>query len=77
MNTTVPDKNRPEWQQILTGEIEHDYKNYVLQTRIHQLRKDINYRTKTLDEAVTELYNLCAKYALAVQSDFKQIFKTW
>ena len=77
MVITIPAKNRAEWKQIIIGEIEHSYKNYVLQTKIHQLRKDVNTKRVTVDDAINELYELCSKYSLAVQTDFKQIFKTW
>ena len=77
MAITIPEKNRAEWKKIITGEIEHKYKNYVLQTKIHQLRKDISYKKISIDDAINDLYELCSKYALAVRNDFKQIFKTW
>ena len=77
MAITIPPKNRAEWKQIITGEIEHKYKNYVLQTKIHQLRKDISSQKISIDNAVDNLYELCSKYALAVRNDLSQIFKTW
>jgi len=77
MEITIPEKNRSEWKKMITGEIEHKYKNYVLQIKIHQIRKDINRGKKTIEDAIDELYELCSKYALAVQSDFRQIFKEW
>lgn len=77
MDKKIPDKSRPEWEKITTGEIEHNYKNFVFQTKIHQMRKDIRDGKISIDQAVDELYQLCSKYAVAVQSDLKKIFKTW
>ena len=77
MAITIPSKGRVEWKKIITGEIEHKYRNYVLQTKIHQLRKEISYNKITINKAIDDLYELCSKYARAVQVDFKQIFKTW
>lgn len=77
MSITIPDKSRAEWRKIITGEIEHTYTNYVLQTKTHQMRKDVKANKMTVDKAIDDLYNLCLKYALAVQTDFKKIFKTW
>lgn len=77
MTKTIPSKSREEWKKIITGEIEHSYKNYVLQMKIHQIRKEISYENKTINQAIDDLYKLCTKYALAVQPDFKEIFKTW
>lgn len=74
---TIPPKDRAEWRKIITGEIEHEYKNYVLQAKIHQMRKDLSYKKITINHATDELYELCLKYALAVQLDCKQIFKNW
>jgi len=77
MTTPVPPKERPEWGQMIMGEIEFSYRNYVLQTQIHQMRKEIKRGKITLAEAIDDLYALCAKYALAVRMDFKEIFKNW
>lgn len=77
MAVTIPSKNRPEWKQMIVGELNHQYRNYVLQTKIHQMRKDMKAGTLTIEQAVDDLYSLCSKYALAVQTDFKVIFKTW
>jgi len=76
-NTSIPPKDRPEWEKMITGEIEHSYINYVLQARTYQMRKDIASGRLTIQEAIDELYKLSSKYSLAVQNDFKLIFKTW
>ncbi len=76
-NLTIPSKERVEWKHIVTGVIQHDYRNYVLQMKIHQAQKDVASKKISTDEAVGQLYDLCSKYAFAVQYDFKTIFKTW
>ena len=76
-NVTIPPKSRAEWSRLISGEIDHKFKNYVLQIRIYQMRKDISMGRLTLEAAVTQLYELCCKYTLAVQADCKDIFKTW
>lgn len=73
----IPPKERPEWVQMILGEIPHSYKNYVLQVRTYQLHKEIVSGKITQSEAIDDLYALCSKYALAVQHDFRMIFKTW
>jgi hypothetical protein len=77
MNITLPPKERPEWIEMVSGNLQHNYKNYVLQTRTYQLQKEVASGKKTQQQAIDELYELCAKYVLAVQPDFKIIFKTW
>jgi hypothetical protein len=73
----LPDKSRNEWRQIILGEIDYDFKNYVLQVQLHQIRKDIRSGKLGVEEAIDQIYNLCSKFPLAVQRDFKHIFKTW
>lgn len=73
----LPPKSRIEWSKLISGEIEHKFKNYVLQIRIYQMRKDISLGKMTLLTAVDQLYEICCKYSLAVQADCKEIFKTW
>ena len=67
-NVTIPPKSRAEWSKLISGEIDHKFKNYVLQIRIYQMRKDISMGRLTLDAATTQLYELCCKYSLAVQA---------
>ncbi len=74
MALTIPEKNNPKWRKILTGEIEHKYENYVFQTKIHQLRKDVKTEKVSIDDAVNDLYELCVKYATSIQTDLSQIF---
>lgn len=77
MSIKIPDINRPEWGDIILGNIECEYANYVLQTNIHQLKREVKQNKKTLDLAVGELFELCSKYAVPVQSDLKKIFISW
>jgi hypothetical protein len=74
---TIPPKTRPEWGKLITGQIEHQYQNYVLQTKTYQMHKDVKNGILSKEQAIDDLFTLCNKYALAVQNDFKQIFKTW
>ncbi|OQX98251.1 MAG: hypothetical protein B6I24_05770 [Bacteroidetes bacterium 4572_128] len=73
----IPDKNRPEWKKMISGEIAHNYKNYVLQMQTTQMRRYIKNKKLTYDEAVNKLYILSYKYSRAVKSDLEQIFKIW
>lgn len=76
-SVTLPPKNRQEWQQMISGEINYRYSNFVLQMQLTQVQKDIKNKKITMEEAIDRIYELCSKYVLAVQTDFKQIFKTW
>ncbi|MEO1655010.1 MAG: hypothetical protein AAFU64_15790 [Bacteroidota bacterium] len=72
-----PDKGREEWKQIVTAQIEHRFQNFVLQMKIAEYKQKIELGLMTVSEAVDDMYELCSKYALAVQNDFKEIFKEW
>jgi hypothetical protein len=76
-NLTIPPKDRIEWKQIVTGALKHNYQNYVLQMKVHQACKDVASQKVTVNEAIDSLYGISLKYALAVQTDFTTIFKTW
>ncbi|MBO7141696.1 MAG: hypothetical protein J6V76_01100 [Bacteroidales bacterium] len=76
-SSAIPSKSRPEWAKLITGEIQHEFKNYVLQLRIYQIRKDIEHGRTTVEKSLDSLYELCMKYSLAVRADFKEIFKSW
>lgn len=76
-NITIPPKTRIEWAKLISGEIDYKFKNYVLQIRIYQMRKDISMGKLTLNAAIDQLYELCQKYSLAVQVDCKAIFGKW
>lgn len=74
---TIPPKSRPEWRQLVRGELSHTFKNYTLQMKVHQCSQFIKEGKLLEQKAIDDLYGLCEKYALAVREDFKSIFKTW
>ena len=74
---TIPSINREEWGKMITGKIKHQYQNYVLQIQLNSLKRQVSNQEISLKEAIKQIYDLSLKYALAVQSDFKQIFKAW
>jgi len=74
---TIPPRDREEWKMIVTGEIDHYFKNFVLQMKSTEYKRKIENGDLTLEEAMDDLYQLCEKYAIAVQNDFKIIFKEW
>jgi hypothetical protein len=75
--TSIPSIDREEWKKMITGEVVHNYRNFVLQLQLSQARKDVSTGKISLDEAVSKIHELCSKYAPSVKNDFMQIFKTW
>jgi len=55
----------------------HKFQNYVLQLKTVEYNRRISAGELTVQEAIDEMYELCDKYAVAVQNDFKHIFKEW
>jgi len=76
-NIEIPPKTRNEWRLMVTGEIEHTYKNYVLQMKIANARKNVMENTESIENAIDSIFVLCQKYSYAVYSDFVEIFKEW
>ena len=74
---TIPPKSRMEWRQLVTGRLQIEFKNYVLQMKVEQAKESIKNGTKTTEQAIDELHALCEKFALAVQIDCQKIFKQW
>ncbi len=74
---TIPPRDRKEWEMIVTGQIDHYFKNFVLQMKSNEYQRKIDRGVLTVEDATEDLYQLCEKYAIAVQNDFKEIFKEW
>lgn len=74
---TIPPKTREEWEQIVTDKLEHRFRNFVLQMKSAEYNKKISSGALTPEQAIDDMYQICEKYAAAVQIDFKQIFKEW
>lgn len=70
----IPDKTRPEWRKLVKGEIDCQFKNYVLQLKVTQISKEIQEGETDVESAVDQIFTLCKKYEKAVTTDMKQIF---
>ncbi len=70
----LPDKKRPEWKELVTGQKTVTLKNFVLQMKVTQAIKDIKAGKTTPEKAVDEIYELCSKYEKAVMPDMDAIF---
>lgn len=74
---SIPPITRKEWLDLLNGDIQHTFNNYVLQMRVYQAQKEIKEGKTSQAAALDDLYALCTKYSLTCQDDFISIFKTW
>ncbi len=72
----IPPKDRKEWRDLLTGQINVPLKNFFFQMKITQAKKLIEKDKLTVEDAVDELYNLCVKFSKAkyMDVDIQNIF---
>ena len=71
----VPPKNDPQWRALIKGELNIEFKNFILQLRVTQAQKDVQKDNMEIDQAIEEIHELCEKYLIVVQDDLKSIFK--
>lgn len=70
----IPDKNKPEWYDLVTGNKTWKLTNFVLQMKVNQSIKSIKENKATPEEMIKQIYDLCNKYEVAVKSDITNIF---
>ncbi len=73
----IPPKERKEWGEMIRGEINFYFKNFVLQMKVNRAEESLKAGERTEEELINDLHQLCEKYSIAVQSDMKKIFKEW
>lgn len=66
--------NRPEWNELVTGQRQFVFTNFVLQLKVDAARKSVAAGFTTVDKAVAEIQVLCLKYQKAVEPDMKRLF---
>ncbi len=71
----IPPVNHPSWKSLIKGDLTIEFKNYILQLRVTQVRKDVESGRISLEQAVVDIQALCDKYAIIVQEDIAAIFK--
>lgn len=72
----IPPKERKEWRDLLTGQINVPLKNFFFQMKITQAKKQVKKAKVTVDDAVDEIYELCVKFSKAkyMDVDIQNIF---
>ena len=71
---TIPGKERKEWRNLLTDQLDVKLENYVLQMQVNQAKRAIKNSEMSLEEGINKIHDLCEKYALAVKSDMETLF---
>lgn len=70
----IPDKSKQEWYDLVTGNRTWKLTNFVLQMKVNQSIKSIKENKASPEEMVSQIYDLCNKYEIAVKSDIATIF---
>jgi len=72
----IPSKDRKEWRDLLTGQINVPLKNFFFQMKVTQAKKQVEKGKITIEYAVDEIYNLCVKFSEAkyMDVDIQNIF---
>jgi copper chaperone CopZ len=72
----VPSKDRKEWRQLVTGELDISFSNFFYQAKILQARTEIKRGKLSVDEAVEQIYDLTTQFCEAkyVSDDVENIF---
>lgn len=67
--SSVPQKERKEWRDLLTGELNVPLKNFFLQMKVTQAKNQVATGKISLEEAVEDIHNLCVKFFKAKNMD--------
>lgn len=71
----IPEIDHPIWEKIITGEIKHDFTNYVLQLQVYKTQYDFKIKKISLNQAISNIHEVCKKYSRAVKKDIDTILK--
>ncbi len=76
--SSVPQKDRKEWRNLLTGNINVPLKNFFLQMKVTQAKNQVATGKISLEEAVEDIHNLCVKFFKAknMDTDLAAIFSS-
>ncbi|MBN2663094.1 MAG: hypothetical protein JXR68_05545 [Bacteroidales bacterium] len=69
----IPEIEHPIWEKIITGEIKHDFSNYVLQLQVYKTQDDFKINKISLNQAIVNIHEVCTKYSRAVQKDIDKM----
>ncbi len=70
----IPEKNRKEWYNLVTGQEKYNLTNFVLQMKVSQAINDVTAGRIKPEKAIDDIHSLCTKYEKAVVQDMKEIF---
>jgi hypothetical protein len=71
----IPNSSRPEWEKLITGELNPKLTSLSLQLKINALKLDIKLNRINKQEAILQLQTFCQTNESMVQKDLAIIFQ--
>jgi hypothetical protein len=74
----IPEKNRKEWEELVTGKIDFPIKSFYFKMKVKQARKLIKQDVNSINKVVSDLYELCKNHIKdnQIHEDLSKIFGT-
>ncbi len=60
---TIPDVNRVEWREIVTGALEVTLNSYLVKSMLSQTKEQLHEKSISLDEAVINFHANCIRFS--------------
>jgi len=73
---TIPNKNKKEWRDLVTGQLNVPLQNFFFQMKLTQTKNLLANDKISVEKAVEDMYNLCVKFSKAknMDKDIEAIF---
>ncbi len=71
----VPEIKRQEWRDLIKGKNTQSLSSFSLQMKVNSLKLFCESGKMSMDDAVKELYETCAKYEKIYETDLRKIFR--
>ena len=73
----LPDKNDPMWEKLITGKIEHNFKQVsagMMLSRMQRMTKTPELFNVEMSDLIEEVYSFFEKFENLLEEDIKKIF---
>ena len=60
---TIPDANRSEWREVLTGALEVTLNSYLMKMMLSQAKEQLQEKNISLDDAVIDFHARCLRFS--------------
>ena len=73
---TIPTRNKKEWKELVTGQLNVPLKNFFFQMKLTQTKNLLLNKKISIEKAVEDIHSLCVKFSKAknMDKDIEAIF---